>query len=53
MKKVKAYGHQLLLLLLLLLLDLCLKLVSAIFYQFFIFSPNDGPSKTEKFFYFI
>ena len=25
-----------------------LKLVSAIFYQFFIFSPNDSPSKTMK-----
>ena len=31
-----------------------LKLVSAIFYQFFIFSPNDSPSKTmESVFYFI
>ena len=31
-----------------------LKLVSAIFYQIFIFSPNDSPSKTEKnIFYFI
>ena len=29
-----------------------LKLVSAIFYQFFIFSPNDGSSKTEKYFLF-
>ena len=29
-----------------------LKLVSAIFYQFFIFSPNDSPSKTEKCFLF-
>ena len=26
----------------------CLKLVSAIFSKFFIFSPNDSPSKTEK-----
>ena len=26
----------------------CLKLVSAIFYQTFIFSPNDSPSKTMK-----
>ena len=25
-----------------------LKLVSTIFYQFFIFSPNDNPSKTGK-----
>ena len=32
----------------------CLKLVSAIFYQIFIFSPNDSPSKTMKnVFYFI
>ena len=31
-----------------------LKLVSAIFYQMFIFSPNDRPSKTKKnVFYFI
>ena len=31
-----------------------LKLVSAIFYQIFIFSPNDSPSKTIKnVFYFI
>ena len=31
-----------------------LKLVSAIFYQIFIFSPNDSPSKTVKnVFYFI
>ena len=31
-----------------------LKLVSAIFYQIFIFSPNDCPSKTQKnVFYFI
>ena len=31
-----------------------LKLVSAIFYQIFIFLPNDGPSKTVKSaFYFI
>ena len=31
-----------------------LKLVSAIFYQIFIFSPNDSPSKTMKnAFYFI
>ena len=31
-----------------------LKLVSAIFYQLFIFSPNDSPSKTVKnVFYFI
>ena len=31
-----------------------LKLVSAIFYQVFIFSPNDRPSKTVKnVFYFI
>ena len=31
-----------------------LKLASAIFYQFFIFSPNDSPSKTIKsVFYFI
>ena len=29
-----------------------LKLVFAIFYQIFIFSPNDGPSKTEKCFLF-
>ena len=29
-----------------------LKLVSAIFYQFFIFSPNASPSKTEKCFLF-
>ena len=29
-----------------------LKLVSAIFYQIFIFSPNDSPSKTEKCFLF-
>ena len=29
-----------------------LKLVSAIFDQFFIFSPNDSPSKTEKCFLF-
>ena len=29
--------------------DICnLKLVSAIFYQIFIFSPNDSPSKTMK-----
>ena len=27
-----------------------LKLVSAIFYRIFIFSPNDSPSKTEMFF---
>ena len=34
--------------------DLSLKLVSAIFYQIFIFSPNDNPSKTMKnVFYFI
>ena len=26
----------------------CLKLASAIFYQIFIFSPNDSPSKTMK-----
>ena len=33
---------------------LALKLVSAIFYQIFIFSPNDSPSKTTKnVFYFI
>ena len=33
---------------------LTLKLVSAIFYQIFIFSPNDSPSKTIKnVFYFI
>ena len=32
----------------------CLKLVSAIFYKFFIFSPNDSPSKAVKnVFYFI
>ena len=32
----------------------CLKLVSTIFYQFFIFSSNDSPSKTMKnVFYFI
>ena len=32
----------------------CLKLVSTIFYQIFIFSPNDSPSKTMKnVFYFI
>ena len=31
-----------------------LKLVSAIFYEIFIFSPNDSPSKTIKnVFYFI
>ena len=30
----------------------CLKLVSTIFYQFFIFSSNDSPSKTEKSFLF-
>ena len=31
-----------------------LKLVSAIFYEIFIFSPNDSPSKTVKnVFYFI
>ena len=31
-----------------------LKLVSAIFYQIFIFPPNDSPSKTRKnVFYFI
>ena len=30
-----------------------LKLVSAIFYEIFIFSPIDSPSKTMKFFYFI
>ena len=31
-----------------------LKLVSAIFYEIFIFSPNDSPSKTmENVFYFI
>ena len=30
-----------------------LKLVSAIFYQIFIFSPNDSPSKSIKCFYFI
>ena len=29
-----------------------LKLVSAIFYQIFIFSPNDSPLKTEKCFLF-
>ena len=29
-----------------------LKLVSAIFYQIFISSPNDSPSKTEKCFLF-
>ena len=29
-----------------------LKLVSAIFYQIFIFSPNDSPSKTENCFLF-
>ena len=29
-----------------------LKLVSAIFYQIFIFSPGDSPSKTEKCFLF-
>ena len=29
-----------------------LKLVSAIFYQFFIFSPNDSPLETEKCFLF-
>ena len=29
-----------------------LKLVSTIFYQFFIFSPDDSPSKTEKCFLF-
>ena len=28
--------------------NLPLKLVPAIFYQIFIFSPNDGPSKTVK-----
>ena len=32
----------------------CLKLVSAIFYKFFIFSANDSPSKAVKnVFYFI
>ena len=32
----------------------CLKLVSAIFFQIFIFSPNNRPSKTMKnVFYFI
>ena len=31
---------------------LSLKLVSAIFYQIFIFSPNDSPSKTGKYFLF-
>ena len=32
----------------------CLKLVSAIFYQILIFSPNDSPLKTVKnVFYFI
>ena len=30
-----------------------LKFVSAIFYQFFIFLPNDSPSKIIKFFNFI
>ena len=30
-----------------------LKLVSAIFYQIFIFSPNDRPSKTMKNVFFI
>ena len=30
-----------------------LKFVSAIFYQFFIFLPNDSPSKIIKIFYFI
>ena len=30
----------------------CLKLVSAIFYQIFTFSPNDSPLKTEKCFLF-
>ena len=31
-----------------------LKLVSAIFYHFFVFSPNDSPLKTTKIvFYFI
>ena len=29
-------------------LHLKLKLVSAIFYQFFIFSPNDSPLKTKQ-----
>ena len=29
-----------------------LKLVSAIFYQIFIFSSNDSPLKTEKYFLF-
>ena len=34
--------------------DLNLKTVSAIFYQIFIFSPNDSPLKTMKnVFYFI
>ena len=28
--------------------DIYLKLVSAIFYQIFIFSPNDSPLKTMK-----
>ena len=33
---------------------ICLKLVSAIFYQIFIFSPNDSPLKTMRnIFYFI
>ena len=34
--------------------NLVLKLVSAIFYQIFIFSPNDSPLKTIKnVFYFV
>ena len=37
-----------------LLISQVLKLVSAIFYEFFIFLPNDSPSKTVKnVFYFI
>ena len=34
--------------------QMCLKLVSAIFYQIFIFSPNHSPLKTvQNVFYFI
>ena len=33
-------------------IEVILKLVPAIFYQIFILSPNDGPSKTEKCFLF-
>ena len=33
--------------------SLCLKLASAVFYQPFIFSPNDSPSKTMKNVFFL